>query len=239
MRSLVYYVATTIDGQIAATDGSVEAFTMDPDYLMDLHRTYADALPGPAQEALGIKPPLTQWDTVLMGRNTYGVGLDQGVTSPYPHLNQFVFSQSLDPADCEGVTVVKSDPVEFTPFSQGTGGWQDLAVGWRRARGYAHRRNQRVDSQGESGYHRHGHPALSWDLEAGGLAAPGLAVLRFGSGCSGVPEAVLIDKRRHLDALRRPGRKSMIEVWRKASSHRASVCRSAGLVATTRSVSAS
>lgn len=114
MRSLVYYVATTIDGQIAATDGSVEAFTTDPDYLMDLHRTYADALPGPAQEALGIAPPLTQWDTVLMGRNTYRVGLDQGVTSPYPHLNQFVFSQSLDSAGCEGVTVVKSDPVEFT-----------------------------------------------------------------------------------------------------------------------------
>lgn len=114
MRSLVYYVAITIDGQIAASDGSVEAFTNDPDYLADLHRTYADALPGPAQKALNIDPPLTQWDTVLMGRRTYEMGLEQGVSSPYPHLNQFVFSQSLDPSDYADVTVVESDPVEFT-----------------------------------------------------------------------------------------------------------------------------
>lgn len=114
MRSLVYYVATTIDGRIAAADGSADDFTTDPGFLTELHRTYADALPGLAQEAMGVTPPLSQWDTVLMGRSTYAVGLDAGVTSPYPHLDQFVFSRTLDPARCEGVTVVADDPLAFT-----------------------------------------------------------------------------------------------------------------------------
>lgn len=111
MSELVYYVAISIDGRIAATDGSVSGFIETPEYLDELHRTYADALPGPAQVALGIRPPLSQWDAVVMGRRTYDIGLEQGVTDPYPHLDQYVVSRSIDEKTTGDVTVVRDDPV--------------------------------------------------------------------------------------------------------------------------------
>lgn len=126
MRDLIYYVATTIDGQIAATDGSVTGFADDPEYLSDLHATYADALPGPAQAALGIRPPLTMWDAVVMGRRTYEVGLDQGVADPYPHLDQYVVSSTIEADSAGGPTIVRDEPTELIrrlKAGEGAGVW--------------------------------------------------------------------------------------------------------------------
>jgi dihydrofolate reductase len=55
-----------------------------------------------------------QWfDTVLMGRKTYDVGFKAGVTNPYPHLQQYLFSKSLKVSPDEQVTLVLEDTVQF------------------------------------------------------------------------------------------------------------------------------
>ncbi|KUM37709.1 dihydrofolate reductase family protein [Arthrobacter sp. EPSL27] len=109
MRELVYYVAVSLDGFIAAPDHTFDAFPVTGDHMDTIMKDYTDALPGPALAALGLTAPLTRFDTVLMGWNTYAVGLAQGLDNPYPHLRQYVFSrtQTAVPA---AVTTSAEDP---------------------------------------------------------------------------------------------------------------------------------
>lgn len=88
MRRLKYYIASTIDGFIAHEDGSFDGFLMTGDHVSD----YLAAL--------------QQFDAVLMGRKTYEVGVKEGLTSPYPHMQQFVVSRTLQTSPDEAVTLV-------------------------------------------------------------------------------------------------------------------------------------
>ncbi|WP_291057105.1 dihydrofolate reductase family protein [Herbiconiux sp.] len=113
MRPLTYYVAVSLDGFIAAPDGDFSAFLAEGDHMPALLSDYADALPGVALDAFGIEPPRTRFDTVLMGWNTYAVGLPVGLRDPYPHLRSVVFSRHRDPADADPAIEVESrDPIE-------------------------------------------------------------------------------------------------------------------------------
>ncbi len=44
-----------------------------------------------------------------MGRGTYDLGLAEGITSPYGHLSQYVFSSSLGESPDPAITVVSGD----------------------------------------------------------------------------------------------------------------------------------
>lgn len=92
MRTLTYYVATTLDGCIAGPDGSFDAFATEGDHIDAIVRDYTETLPAPALDALGLTPTNERFDTVLMGWNTYAAGLPH-VDDPYPHLRQYVFSR--------------------------------------------------------------------------------------------------------------------------------------------------
>jgi len=92
MRELTYYVAVSIDGYIASPDGAFDAFPVEGDHMAALMDDYADTIPAHIASALGIVSDHSRFDTVLMGWNTYAVGLEQGVDSPYPHLRQVVVS---------------------------------------------------------------------------------------------------------------------------------------------------
>jgi dihydrofolate reductase len=114
MRSLVYYVATSLDGFIAAPDGSWEFFGLSDDLAEFINGTYPEAMPTGYRRAAGTDgKPNGRFDTVLMGRGTYQPALREGVTSPYAHLKQFVFSRTLPPATEPEVEIVGSDPGEF------------------------------------------------------------------------------------------------------------------------------
>ncbi len=62
---------------------------------------------------MGTAPPVTRWDTVVMGRGTYAPAIGAGIASPYDHLDQYVVSTTLEPAEHPGVSVVSEDPLGF------------------------------------------------------------------------------------------------------------------------------
>ena len=111
MRELTYYVAVSLDGYIASPDGSFEAFPVEGDHMAALLTEYADTIPAHVAAALGIVADRRLFDTVLMGWNTYAVGLDEGVASPYPHLRQVVVTSEH---------TVKVDGIETTSDPVGT-----------------------------------------------------------------------------------------------------------------------
>ena len=91
MRRLVYLVAVTLDGFIAAPDGGdpsgSEFLPVTPDLVEHLVTTWPETLPGPAREAIGL-------------------------TDAYPHLRHLVVSRSLADRTDLPVEVVAGDPLE-------------------------------------------------------------------------------------------------------------------------------
>lgn len=99
-RKVVYYIASTINGNIAGADGNTEDFSMTAQYIPD----YISSL--------------QEFDTVLMGKDTYEVGykygIEPGQPSPtYGHMMQYVFSQSMKQYHSEQLQVIRDDPAEF------------------------------------------------------------------------------------------------------------------------------
>jgi dihydrofolate reductase len=92
MRTLIYHVAVSADGFIARENGSFEDFVPTGDH---------------ADEYLAA---LRSYETIIMGRKTYDVGLDAGVSDPYPFLETIVFSRTLGKSPNARVKVLASDP---------------------------------------------------------------------------------------------------------------------------------
>lgn len=111
MRELKYYVACTVDAFIARADGSFDFFLAEGEHLTDLFTSFPETVPAHLRDALGVRGENRWFDTVLMGRRTYEVGLEVGVTSPYPHLKQYVFSRTMERSPAADVTLVTGDPL--------------------------------------------------------------------------------------------------------------------------------
>lgn len=109
MRKLIYYVAVSIDGYIADPTGGFDAFLVEGDHASVVFGEYADALPAHVHAALGIQPPKTRFDTVIMGWNTLTPALTIGITSPYSHLRQFVASAHA--RDVDPSIILTDDPL--------------------------------------------------------------------------------------------------------------------------------
>ncbi|MCY0959220.1 dihydrofolate reductase family protein [Streptomyces sp. H27-H5] len=113
MRPLTYCVGTSLDGFIAGPDGQFDFIPFEGDLAAALLAEYPETIPVTGRGPLGIEGAANQrFDTVLMGRGTYEPGLAVGVTSPYPHLTQYVFSRTLSRLD-PAVEIVSTDPVAF------------------------------------------------------------------------------------------------------------------------------
>ncbi|MEU4425948.1 dihydrofolate reductase family protein [Actinoplanes sp. NPDC024001] len=114
MRKLVYFVAMTIDGYIAAPDGAWEFFGIPEDVSAFMNSRYPETVPTHVRQAFGLELGENQhFDTVLMGRRTYEPVLREGVTSPYQHLRQIVFSRTMTESPDPAVQVVADDPAAF------------------------------------------------------------------------------------------------------------------------------
>jgi dihydrofolate reductase len=111
MRELVYYVAITLDGFIAHPDGSFDKFPWDADYGADMVVNFPETVPAHLRSVEHRSLENRWFDAVLMGRNTYEVGLKEGISSPYPTLRQYVFSRSYSESPDPQVTLVSGDAV--------------------------------------------------------------------------------------------------------------------------------
>lgn len=134
MRTLTYYVGATLDGYIAAPDGSSDFFPVTPPVLDYIAEEFPETLPTHVREQLGITAPGHSFDAVVMGRGTYAPALDIGITSPYAHLDQYVLSTTLAASTDPQVQIVAEDPVGLVrrlKQEPGAGVW--LAGGGRLA----------------------------------------------------------------------------------------------------------
>ncbi len=113
MQELTYCIACSLDNFIAHHDDSHDGFCFDGDYLADLAALFPDTFPVHLRSLFGIDAENQWFDTVLMGRKTYDVGFKAGVTNPYPHLKQYLFSKSLKASPDENVTLVLEDAAVF------------------------------------------------------------------------------------------------------------------------------
>lgn len=94
MRKLKYHCATSLDGWVARTDGSFDCFSMEGPHVTDFFES------------------LSEFGVALMGRKTYEVGLQAGVTNPYPFLESHVFSRTMRKSPDPAVKLVSGDAVE-------------------------------------------------------------------------------------------------------------------------------
>ncbi len=119
MRELTYFTAVTLDGFVAdpsggdPTDVSPGGFFLSQgDHSEPLLTAYPETLPGAVRELLGLDAENRVFDTVLMGRKTWQVGVDSGTTNPYPRLRSYVFSRSRADSPDPAVEFVVGDPLE-------------------------------------------------------------------------------------------------------------------------------
>lgn len=111
MRNLVYYVACSVDRFIARLDGSFDFYLTEGQHLKDLVEAFPETVPGHLRTVIGVTAQNQRFDTVLMGRATYEVGLKEGVTSPYPQMRQYLFSRSLKQTPDPNVELVRTDAI--------------------------------------------------------------------------------------------------------------------------------
>ena len=96
MRTLSYHVATTVDGFIGHEDGSVDGFVVEGDHATEF-----------------LESLKSDYDVVLMGRKTYEFGLRLGVGDPYPWLEQYVVSRTMERSLDPNVELVSEDVIDF------------------------------------------------------------------------------------------------------------------------------
>lgn len=123
MRELTYFVAVSLDGYIAGPGGEFDAFLAEGDHMAAIWEHYAGTAPTQLAEAAGLSVENGPFDTVVMGRNTYDVGLPY-LPSPYQHLLQIVFTGSPDrPEGSEAVAFTDADPAATVrALKEGDGG---------------------------------------------------------------------------------------------------------------------
>jgi dihydrofolate reductase len=110
-RELKYFIACTVDGFIAREDGSLGGFLTEGEHVAYQAESFPETIPTHLRAILGAGSEQPNFDTVVMGRRTYDVGRAMGITSPYRHLKQYLFSKSVEQRPDPEVELIKADPL--------------------------------------------------------------------------------------------------------------------------------
>jgi dihydrofolate reductase len=111
MRKLIYYIASTVDGFIARTNGALDCFRMTGAHLPYVVDEYPETIPTHLRKVMGVCGVNRHFDAVVMGRHTYEVGASVGITSPYSHLQQYVVSSTMAASPGSAVALISADPI--------------------------------------------------------------------------------------------------------------------------------
>lgn len=114
MRKLTYFVAVSLDGFIGDETGDGSAFMqyVDEEFLAFLTGAYPETIASAGRQALGLDGVANKkFDTVIQGRNSYQVGLDAGLTSPYGHLREYVLTRTLTESPHPNVRLIHDEVV--------------------------------------------------------------------------------------------------------------------------------
>ena len=112
MRTLTYFIATSLDGFVSRSDGDISDFGFEGEHVADILGEFPETIPTHLRAHFPVEDNCRHFDTVLMGRKTYEVGLELGFGNPYDHLRQLVFSKSSDQLHDPRVSLTASDPVK-------------------------------------------------------------------------------------------------------------------------------
>lgn len=109
MRTLTYVVGVTLDGYVCGTDGSIDFF---PEGDTEFHlREIPEIVPTHIRAQFGLDAPNRRFDTMLQGRGSYELALREGITRPFAHMREYVFSRTLASDIDPTLTVVADDPL--------------------------------------------------------------------------------------------------------------------------------
>lgn len=122
-RKLVYYVATTVDHFIAHADGGVDGFLTEGEHIPDYMNSLRD------------------YDTVIMGKNTYEFGYAYGLKAgepvpTYGHMMQYVMSQTMPEYQHPQLQVIRQSPAAFVAQLKSQTGGQIYLCGGGALAGY-------------------------------------------------------------------------------------------------------
>lgn len=125
MRKLVYHVAMSVDHYICHEDGSITGFSSF----------------GEGEHVTEYQEQLKEYDTVVMGKNTYTFGYQYGLKAgqpAYPHMKHFIFSKSLqfDAPPNELVEVVRENEIDCVKQLKGETGTDIYLCGGGRFAGF-------------------------------------------------------------------------------------------------------
>jgi dihydrofolate reductase len=98
LRKIKLYIATSIDGYIASSDGRIDWLT---------------EFPNPDNLDYGYTEFLQSIDTTLMGNTTYKQLVKLGIPWPYPNKRNFVFTRNTELQNNENISFVSGNIISF------------------------------------------------------------------------------------------------------------------------------
>ena len=98
MKKVILYIATSLNGFIAKTNGSVD---------------WLENIPNPDDEDYGYRDFLNSIDTTIQGNNTYKQILNWGIEFPYIGKDNYVITSDNSLLKDENVTYISSNQIEF------------------------------------------------------------------------------------------------------------------------------
>lgn len=81
MRKIKLYIATTLNGKIARSDGSVD---------------WLESIPNPEKIDYGYSEFYNSVDTTIQGNNTYKQIISWGINFPYTGKKNYIFTKNKD-----------------------------------------------------------------------------------------------------------------------------------------------
>jgi dihydrofolate reductase len=99
VRKIKLYIATSLNGKIAQTDGSID---------------WLESIPNPDQLDYGYSKFYDSVDTTIQGNTTYKQIISWGIDFPYADKKNFVFTKDQNLKNTKYVNFVSTNHIEFT-----------------------------------------------------------------------------------------------------------------------------